>query len=123
MSTTAAGPNAAGPGRAPVGAVFAALADDHRRRILRALGTRPSLTQSEVAAILPITRQAVAKHLSALRSAQLVRRRPLGRTVRYELDPDGMATAMAWMATVGRGWDERLARLRLQLEPARPSVP
>jgi DNA-binding transcriptional ArsR family regulator len=91
--------------------VFAALSDPTRREVLRSVATRPELTASRLAGELPITRQAVAKHLAALQKAGLVEPRREGRETRYTLDPAPMGEAMAWMAGVGAQWDERLARL------------
>ena len=93
------------------GAVFVALADPTRRAMLRALQTRPSLTASRLAGELPMTRQAVSKHLVALRDAGLVEGRREGRETRYVLTPEPLRDALAWMADVGGLWDERLRRL------------
>jgi DNA-binding transcriptional ArsR family regulator len=93
------------------GAVFAALADPTRRAMLRSLQAEPSLSASRLAGELPITRQAVAKHLSALRDAGLVTGRREGRETRYVLTPEPLAEAMGWMAEVGGFWDDRLRRL------------
>ena len=60
---------------------------------------------------LPVSRQAVAKHLAALDRAGLVAARREGRETRYTPHPEPMGEAMAWMAAVGARWDERLARL------------
>jgi DNA-binding transcriptional ArsR family regulator len=92
------------------GAVFAALADPTRRAMVRALRAEPS-TASRMAGELPITRQAVAKHLAALRAAGLVDARREGRETRYVLTPAPLAEAMEWMAEAGGVWDARLARL------------
>jgi DNA-binding transcriptional ArsR family regulator len=94
-----------------VGAVFAALADATRREVMRSLAERPGLTASSLAGELPMTRQAVAKHLSALSAAGLVQARREGRETRYTLTPAPLAEAMEWMAGVGAQWDDRLARL------------
>jgi len=94
-----------------VGPVFAALADPTRREVVRSLAERPGLTASHLAGELPISRQAVAKHLGALSSAGLVHARREGRETRYTLTPAPLAEAMEWMAAVGADWDERLARL------------
>jgi DNA-binding transcriptional ArsR family regulator len=94
-----------------VDAVFTALADPTRREVIAALAREPRLTASRLAGELPVTRQAVAKHLAALRRAGLVAARREGRETRYSLDPAPMGEAMAWMAGVGAQWDERLARL------------
>ena len=95
-----------------VGAVFGALADPTRREVVRSLAERPGLTASHLAGELPITRQAVAKHLGALSSAGLVSARREGRETRYTLTPAPLIDAMEWMAAVGAEWDERLERLR-----------
>jgi DNA-binding transcriptional ArsR family regulator len=94
-----------------VGAVFGALADPTRREVVRSLAERPGLTASNLAGELPITRQAVAKHLGALSTAGLVSARREGRETRYTLTPAPLVDAMEWMAAVGAEWDERLARL------------
>jgi len=94
-----------------VGPVFAALADPTRREVVRSLAERPGLTASHLAGELPMSRQAVAKHLGALSSAGLVQARREGRETRYTLTPAPLADAMEWMADVGAQWDERLARL------------
>jgi DNA-binding transcriptional ArsR family regulator len=94
-----------------LGAVFAALADPTRRLVLRSLASRPDLTASRLAGELPMSRQAVAKHLAALHGAGLVEARREGRETRYVLTPAPLADAMGWMAEVGGAWDARLARL------------
>jgi DNA-binding transcriptional ArsR family regulator len=94
-----------------VGAVFAALADPTRRMVVRSLAAEPALTASRLAGALPISRQAVAKHLAALERAGLVEPRRAGRETRYRLTPEPLGEAMAWMASVGADWDERLGRL------------
>ena len=93
-----------------VDAVFAALADPTRRAVIGRLAREPA-SASRLAGELPISRQAVAKHLAALDRAGLVATRREGRETRYTLTPAPMGEAMAWMAGVGAQWDERLARL------------
>ena len=93
------------------GPVFAALADPTRRHVIATLARRESATPTTLAAELPMTRQAVAKHLVLLSSAGLVASERVGRETRYALVPEGMADAAAWMAEVGAAWDGRLARL------------
>jgi DNA-binding transcriptional ArsR family regulator len=94
-----------------VGDVFSALADPTRRAVVRSLAERPGLTASHLAGELPMTRQAVAKHLHALSGAGLVQGRREGRETRYTLTPAPLAEAIEWMTSVGAEWDERLARL------------
>ncbi len=90
--------------------VFAALADPSRRHLLEALARREA-TATELAADLPVTRQAVAKHLTALRDAGLVDTRRTGRETRYRLTPGPLEEALGWIAEVGDAWDARLAAL------------
>lgn len=92
------------------GAVFTALADPMRRRLLTEIAAHPS-TATELASDLPISRQAVAKHLNSLSEAGLLVRERAGRDVRYRVTPEPLSEAMSWMAQVGGQWDERLARL------------
>ncbi|MHB8656831.1 MAG: ArsR/SmtB family transcription factor [Solirubrobacteraceae bacterium] len=91
-------------------AVFTALADPTRRGILAAVSERPT-TATELAGDLPISRQAVVKHLTALSQAGLVERERSGREVRYRISPAPLSDAVSWMTMVGAQWDERLARL------------
>jgi DNA-binding transcriptional ArsR family regulator len=98
------------------GAVFEALADPTRREVLNLVGRHGPVTATELAAQLPVSRQAVAKHLDALRSAGLVERDKHGRDVRYGLIPDGLEGASAWMDEVGAAWDRRLTALEKRAE-------
>jgi DNA-binding transcriptional ArsR family regulator len=92
--------------------VFSALSDPSRRRLLETLAGRESASLSELAAELPVTRQAVSKHLATLGQAGLVASRRSGRETHYRLTPQPLAEALEWMEKVGDRWDERLARLR-----------
>ena len=98
--------------------VFAALADPNRRHLVEALARREA-TATELAADLPVTRQAVAKHLAALREAGLVDARRKGRETRYRLTPGPLGEALTWMQEVGATWDGRLEALRRHLGSAR----
>ena len=100
--------------------VFDALADPNRRYVLEALAEGETATATELAAELPVTRQAVAKHLAALNEAGLVESRREGRETRYELTPAPLGDAMDWMAGVGAQWDARLARLNRHLSGGSP---
>jgi DNA-binding transcriptional ArsR family regulator len=97
--------------RQPPSAVFEALADPTRREVLTLVGRQGPVTATELAAQLPVTRQAVAKHLDALRTAGLVESDKHGRDVRYGLKPTGLEHAGAWMDEVGAAWDRRLEML------------
>lgn len=96
-------------------AVFGALADPTRRALLTTIADQRSATATELAAELPISRQAVLKHLTALADAGLLHRERLGREVRYRVTPAPLSDAMSWMADVGGQWDQRLANLKRQL--------
>src|SRR6516164_7954255 len=97
------------PDDAP-GAVFGALADPTRRQLLTALADHPA-TATELAGGLPISRQAVVKHLGALADAGLLERDRSGREVRYRVTPAPLSDAVSWIAHVGAQWDERLGAL------------
>jgi DNA-binding transcriptional ArsR family regulator len=97
------------------GAVFGALSDPTRRALLTAIATHPAATATELASQLPISRQAVLKHLNALSEAGLLDRTRTGREVRYQFTPGPLSDAVDWMTSVGAEWDERLALLRRQL--------
>jgi DNA-binding transcriptional ArsR family regulator len=92
-------------------AVFSALSDPTRRDVVRALGTAPT-SASELATRMPVSRQAIAKHLASLAAAGLVDSERDGRQVRYRLTPGAFGDAVDWMTEVGAAWDTRLAALR-----------
>jgi DNA-binding transcriptional ArsR family regulator len=96
------------------GSVFNALADPTRRRLLSAIAAHPS-TATELAGELPISRQAVVKHLNTLSQAGLLERDREGRDVRYRMIPEPLSEAVSWIADVGGQWDARLAALRASL--------
>jgi DNA-binding transcriptional ArsR family regulator len=96
---------------AHVDRVFGALADPSRRFVVERLAARGSASQTELAGELPVTRQAVAKHLAALRAAGLVRAERRGREMRYELESAPLGDAAEWLERVGATWDARLAAL------------
>jgi DNA-binding transcriptional ArsR family regulator len=99
-----------------VDAVFSALADPTRRHVLQALAARDSVTATGLAAELPISRQAVSKHLAALRGADLVSSDRVGRETIYSLRPEPLDDAAKWIEAVGAEWDHRLGKLRRSLE-------
>ena len=108
--------SATAPQRQPaVDAVFSALSDPTRRRVVEMLSQRPSVTASGLAQELPITRQAIAKHLTTLVDAGLISAAHEGRETRYRLTPEPLAGAMQWMASAGARWDQRLATLAQRL--------
>jgi DNA-binding transcriptional ArsR family regulator len=92
--------------------LWAAVADPTRRRLLDALLARGEATATTLAGDLPVTRQAVAKHLSVLERAGLVDSRRVGREVRYAVRPDRLDAASAWLARVAAEWDDRLGAIK-----------
>jgi DNA-binding transcriptional ArsR family regulator len=100
-----------------VGAVFAALADPSRRYLVERLAHLGRATPTELAGELPMTRQAVAKHLATLEQAGLVRGTREGRNTVYRPDPSPLRDASAWMERMGERWDERLAALARHVSP------
>jgi len=104
------------PARRQVDSVFGALADPTRRRVVETLARGGTVTASGLAEQLPITRQAVAKHLSALRGADLVTSTRVGREMQYRLSPQPLDDAANWIQTVSAEWDDRLDALRRSVE-------
>jgi DNA-binding transcriptional ArsR family regulator len=96
--------------------VFAALGDPGRRALVEAVAARGNATATELAAELPVSRQAVAKQLTTLADAGLLHATRAGRETRYEVTPGPLEDAVAWMVDVGAQWDDRLAALRHSLE-------
>ena len=96
-------------------AIFTALADPTRRRVLERLARGGTVTPTGLAARLPISRQAVSKHLSALEEAELVRADRIGRETHYRLRAQPLNDAARWIQTVSAEWDDRLEALRRTL--------
>jgi len=94
------------------GAVFQALADPTRRRVVYELSKDGPLTATDLAKRIPVTRQAIAKHFAALEDAELAVGTRVGRETRYELRTQAFAEAEAWMRAIGATWDQRLARFK-----------
>jgi len=92
--------------------LWAAVADPTRRRLLDVLLAHGEATATTLAGELPVTRQAVAKHLAVLDRAGLVEGRRRGREVRYAVRPERLDAATRWMARVATDWDKRLAAIK-----------
>ena len=99
----------------PADAVFAALADPTRRQVLRLVAQRGPTSATVLDRELPVTRQAIVKHLLVLSRAGLVEAHRQGQEVRYSLVPEPLGDAAEWLAEVGSQWDDRLSRLRRYL--------
>jgi DNA-binding transcriptional ArsR family regulator len=92
--------------------LWSAIGDPMRRRMLDILLAAGSGTATSLSEQLPVTRQAVAKHLGVLDQAGLVHASTAGRERRYQVDPAQLARAAAQLASVGSSWDGRLQRIK-----------
>ena len=102
--------------------VFTALADPTRRSILATLATRGPATATDLSDRLPITRQAIAKHLALLADAGLVTPEPgERRRVRYRLNSAPVQVAQQFLAALAHDWDGRLEALKDHLDRAAPA--
>jgi DNA-binding transcriptional ArsR family regulator len=100
---------------ARVDALFAALADGTRRTVLQRVVDDGPITATDVATELPISRQAVAKHLQILGDAGLVHAERVGRETRFEATPASLRPVSDWIQATERAWSRRLTRLDHQL--------
>lgn len=92
--------------------VLTALADPTRRRVLDTVAAHGEATATVVAAELPVSRQAVVKHLALLDRAGLVAARREGREVRYVVRPERLDATAQWMAERAAEWDARLETIK-----------
>jgi DNA-binding transcriptional ArsR family regulator len=100
-----------------VGSVLVALADPTRRRLLDLLA-EGAATATTLAEQLPVSRQAIVKHLAVLDAAGLVVGSRVGREVRYSLQPASLDTTTRWMSSLAADWDRRLAAIKRAAEAA-----
>ena len=98
--------------------LWAALGDPMRLRLLDLLLERDEATASALATALPITRQGVAKHLTVLERAGLVKARRAGREVRFTVRDDRLDQARRQMVQIASRWDERLTAIKQIAEAA-----
>lgn len=96
--------------------VFAALTDPSRRAVLTVVARQNGGSASDVARVLPISRQAVMKHFAVLEDSGLVRRERAGRAIRYVVVADALYAASAWLRDLAGSWDDRLDALRSAAE-------
>jgi DNA-binding transcriptional ArsR family regulator len=92
--------------------VLVALADPTRRRVLDAVASQGESTATRIAAELPVSRQAVVKHLAVLDRAGLVTGRREGREMLYVVQPEQLDATARWIAGLAAEWDRRLARIK-----------
>jgi predicted transcriptional regulator len=93
-------------------ALWSAVGDPTRRRMLDLLLTNGGGTATTLSEQLPVTRQAVAKHLGVLDRVGLVHVTPSGRERLYEVDEAQFARAVAQLSSVSAAWDARLRRIK-----------
>jgi len=98
--------------REPDDELWAAIGDPTRRRVLDSLLAGGPGTASGLSRELPVSRQAIAKHLAVLERVGLVEAEPAGREVRYGVNSEQFARAVAQLAAVSRVWDVRLQRIK-----------
>lgn len=96
--------------------VFSALADPTRRTIIDLLIDDGAQTATQLANVLPISRQAITKHLNILAGAGLVTVVQRGRDKYYYLTPEPLEETALWLAAVAARWDDRLNKLQNLLE-------
>ncbi|MGI5292011.1 ArsR/SmtB family transcription factor [Nonomuraea polychroma] len=101
-----------------VGGVLAALADPMRRQLLEILAAQGEVSATTLATWLPISRQAVVKHLAVLDSAGLVSSSRVGREVRYMVRSAALDATARWMASLATAWDRQLADIKRLAEDA-----
>ncbi|WP_336211547.1 ArsR/SmtB family transcription factor [Nonomuraea sp. LPB2021202275-12-8] len=101
-----------------VDSVLVALADPTRRRLLDLLAAQGEATATTLAGRLPVSRQAVVKHLAVLDAAGLVSSSRAGREVRYTVRPAALNATARWMATLADDWDRRLENIKRAAEAA-----
>jgi DNA-binding transcriptional ArsR family regulator len=92
--------------------LWSAIGDPTRRRVLDLLLEAGSGTATSLSDRLPVTRQAVAKHLAVLDRAGLVHGEPAGRERSYRIDDAQFARALAQLEAVSTAWDGRLRRIK-----------
>lgn len=93
-------------------AVLVALAEPTRRQLLDLLADRGEASASTLAGALPVTRQAIVKHLAVLDDAGLVSGRRVGREVLYRTRPERLAEAARDLSELATAWESRLATIK-----------
>jgi DNA-binding transcriptional ArsR family regulator len=101
-----------------VDSVLVALADPTRRQLLDLLAAQGEVTATTLAERLPVSRQAVVKHLAVLADAGLVSGSRVGREVRFAVRPAALDATARWMTALASDWDRRLANLKRIAEAA-----
>ncbi len=92
--------------------VLAALADPMRRQVLDLVAARGPVSASALANELPVSRQAIVKHLAVLERAELVASQRAGRENCFSVRSDALDATASWMASLAARWDSRLAKIK-----------
>jgi DNA-binding transcriptional ArsR family regulator len=92
--------------------VLAALADPMRRRVLDLVAVRGPISASALAGELPVSRQAIVKHLGVLEKAALVASERAGRENTFSVRAEALDATATWMASLASQWDKRLAAIK-----------
>jgi DNA-binding transcriptional ArsR family regulator len=103
--------------------LWSAVGDPTRRRMLDQLLLDGGGTATSLSGHLPVTRQAVSKHLDVLDRAGLVHASSIGREKRYRVDDAQLSRAVAQLSSVGATWDSRLRRIKKIAEAIQQSQP
>jgi DNA-binding transcriptional ArsR family regulator len=96
--------------------VFAALADPRRRELLELLARSPGCSASTLAARVPVSRQAIAQHLTVLEESRLVSRRRAGREVLFSVRPEGLEVMAGWLSERAASWRGQPGQLKHEAE-------
>jgi DNA-binding transcriptional ArsR family regulator len=97
---------------AQVDGVLAALADPMRRRVLDLVAAKGPISASALATELPVSRQAIVKHLGVLEKAELVASERTGRENNFSVRSAALDATATWMASLASQWDRRLAAIK-----------
>jgi DNA-binding transcriptional ArsR family regulator len=106
-----------------VDSVLVALADPTRRQVLELLAAHGEATATTLAGGLPVSRQAIVKHLAILDAAGLVSGSRVGREMRYAVRPAALDATARWMSGLAADWDRRLATIKRIAEAAERDSP
>jgi DNA-binding transcriptional ArsR family regulator len=98
--------------------LWEAIADPTRRKLLDLLVARGSATATALTSDMPVTRQAITKHLGLLQRAGLIESERRGREVQYRIREQRLDEATKALSDVARRWDQRLATIKHLAERA-----
>ena len=107
----------------PADAAFHALADPTRRALLDLLRTRGSQPAGSIAALFPVSRPAISKHLRLLHQARLVEEHRLGRHRYYQLSPEPLRAVDSWLDSYRAFWSGTLSQLKAFVEAGHRQEP